>query len=41
MFAQFQNCLRDDDNVDYAHQNDIVNKDSEEEELEDYGIWFI
>ena len=38
MFAQFQNCLRDDDNVDYAHQNDIVNKDSEEEELEDYGI---
>ena len=38
MFAQFQNCLRDDDNVDYAHQGDNVKKDSDEEELDDFGI---
>ena len=38
MFAQFQNCLKDDDNVDYGHQDDIVKKDSDEEELDDFGI---
>jgi hypothetical protein len=27
--------------VDYAHQGDNVKKDSDEEELDDFGIWFI
>ena len=38
MYAQFQNCLNDNDNIDYGHKSDIVKKDSEEEEMSNFGI---